>query len=115
MASSTSVPTEDAPEVGAIKLFGIKLSDGERWEQDGDYVFRSTEFDVIAAAPSFEEGLRRFGSELLRFAAYLVELDDPADNEIEMLRALQPYLTCYWVGPVNRVSPAKARRRRTGM
>jgi hypothetical protein len=90
MAHSARIPTEDAPEIGEIALFGIKLSDGERWEQDGDFVFRSTEFDVVTAGATFEEGLRRFGSELLRFAAYLVELDDLAENETEMLRAIQP-------------------------
>lgn len=90
MAGSKPTPTADAPELGAIELFGITLSEGERWEQDGDHIFRSTEVDVIVAAPSFEEGLARFGASLIQFAVYLAEIEDPAENEIEMLRLLQP-------------------------
>lgn len=83
-------PTEEAPETGAIALFDITLSEGERWVQDGDYVFRSTEFDVTAAGSSFEEGLHRFGTSLINFMLYLSSLEDPAENEVEMLRLLQP-------------------------
>jgi hypothetical protein len=90
MATPKPTPTEDAPELGAIKLFGIVLSEGERWVQDDDHVFRSTEFDVIAAAPTFKDGLHRFGSRLLEFMGYLAALEDPAENESEMLRLLQP-------------------------
>jgi hypothetical protein len=93
MASSKQIPTADSPELGAIELLGVTLSDGVRWEQDGDYIFRSTEFDVIAAGSTFEEGLGLFGTSLIEFAIYLADIEDPAENEVEMLRAIQPRMT----------------------
>jgi hypothetical protein len=85
----TKDPTEEAPELGVITLFGVTLSDGERWVEDGANIFRSTEFDVIAYGATFEEGLHRFGTALIDFMVYLADLADPAENERAMLRLLQ--------------------------
>jgi hypothetical protein len=71
----------------------IALSEGVRWvEPDGAHVIRSLEFDVIAGAPTFEEALSRFIDNLYDFAAYLGELEDPAENEEEMFHRLAPRL-----------------------
>lgn len=85
-------PTEEAPELGALELAGVMLTKGEHWVEDGDFVFRSTEFDVIAGAPTFDAALREFGANVVSFVEYLAKLDDPADNEVEMVRLAVPRL-----------------------
>jgi hypothetical protein len=90
-------PTEANPETGRARLRvgdqDIVLSDGMRWvEPDGEHVIRSLEFDVIAGGRTFEEALSKFIDSLFDFAAYLGELEDPAENEEEMFHRLAPRL-----------------------
>lgn len=90
-------PTEAEPETGAVTFhIGVEevvLSEGVRWiEPDGCHVFRSLEFDVVAGARTFEEALSKFIDGIFEFAVYLGELEDPAENEEEMLHQLAPRL-----------------------
>jgi hypothetical protein len=67
------------------------LSAGFWWrDEHGDYVIRSSEFDVIAGGGSFQEALHKFVRGVIDFAAYLGELEDLAENEEEMFHRLAP-------------------------
>lgn len=86
------LPTEESPQVGFACMFGVELSEAEYFVLDGDHVIRSREFDVIAGAPTFGRALERFNDEVLNFALYLSDLDDPAPNDEEMFHRLTPRL-----------------------
>jgi hypothetical protein len=90
-------PTEAEPEIGAAMMcvgdHEIVLSEGARWiEPDGEHVIRSLEFDVIAGAPTFSDALSKFIDNIWDFVAYLAELEDLAENEMEMFHRLAPRL-----------------------
>ena len=84
MPSQRREPTEHNPEEGQIVLFDVVLSDVEHWIEDGDHVFRSLEFDVIAGAPDLRAAVWQFITKASGFAVYLDELEDLAENEHEM-------------------------------
>lgn len=70
---------------------GIELSQGVWWmDESGDYVIRSTEFDVIAGGRTFDEALAAFNRNVVDFAVYLSELEERAENEEEMFHLLAP-------------------------
>lgn len=60
MSSGAVGLTFDVPEEGELSLYGTRISGVEHWFEDGDHVLRSTEFDLIAGAPSLEEAAERF-------------------------------------------------------
>jgi hypothetical protein len=82
--------SEDAPGLGTVECWGVSLTEAERWVEDGEWVIRSREFDVLGAGATFEDALERFGDNIIDFAVYLAELDDLGENEEEMLHALGP-------------------------
>lgn len=88
-------PTEADPQRGCAMLAPggepLLISEGEWWVEDnGDYVIRSLEFDVIAGGPTFREALAKFIHDVFEFGIYLGELEDPAENEEEMFHLLAP-------------------------
>ena len=85
-------PTEDSPEQGVAVIFDVQLSTAEHWIEGDTHVIRSLEFDVIAGAPTFEEALTKFLTEVMAFAIYLGELESLASNEEEMFHRLAPRL-----------------------
>jgi hypothetical protein len=82
--------TEDLPEQGVAALFDVELSTAEHWIEGDIHVIRSLELDVIAGAPTFEEALTSFLTEIMGFAIYLGELESLASNEEEMFHRLAP-------------------------
>jgi hypothetical protein len=85
-----SHPTEDEREIGCITWYDVRISDVEHWVEDGDYVFRSREFDVIAGAPSLDEAVQKFVQETRHYGQYLADLEDPGENETEQFQVLAP-------------------------
>jgi hypothetical protein len=86
--TQTTDPTEDAPEQGQIGWFGVVVSEVAHWVEDGDFVFRSLEFDVEAGDPELERAVSKFIDNTSDFRAYLDALDDRGENEEEMLQLL---------------------------
>jgi hypothetical protein len=81
-------PTERAPEYGQIGWFDVVISEVEHWVEDGDFVFRSLEFDVIAGDPDLLRAVSKFVDNASDFRDYLDGLGDRGENEDEMLRLL---------------------------
>jgi len=108
--STSALPTREHPEPGVYGIFDVEIARGEYWFEDGEYVIRSTEFDVIAAGPTFAEALSNFGDNVIAFAVYLAELADPAENEVEMLGLLAPRLVRLMRSAKRAESRARRRR-----
>lgn len=85
---TADAPSEQAPENGCIGRFDVVLSEVEHWVEDGDHVFRSLEFDVIAGDPDKGRAITKFIDNALDFRDYLDGLEDRAENEDEMLQLL---------------------------
>lgn len=106
-------PTEDQPSSGyahfVIAGEEFLLSDGCWWiDDDGEYVIRSSEFDVIAGGESFPHALAAFITNVLDYGVYLGELDELAENEEEMFHKLGPRLARV----AQALSQMESRRRR---
>jgi hypothetical protein len=88
-------PTEANPSEGvAVVLINedaYLVSEGAWWRDEaGDYVIRSSEFDVVAGGDTFDEALGDFIREVIGYGGYLSELGSRAENEDEMLQLLTP-------------------------
>lgn len=82
--------TEAAPVCGAAFRLGVRVSDAERWLEDGMHVLRSTEFDVIAGDRDFDGALGQFIDKIEDLWFYLSGLEELTDNENETFLALAP-------------------------
>jgi len=92
-AVSPTNPSESAPEKGTISFFDTLISDVEHWQEDGDYVFRSTEFDLIAGAPDLLTAVMKFIDGAVDLAKYLIELeqaDEITEGERSTMHLLLP-------------------------
>ena len=82
--------TEGAPDPGCAVSFGILVSEGEHWVEEGVHVIRSTEFDVIAGDPDFDRALDQFVDKHEDLWGYLSGLEELTDNENETFLKLAP-------------------------
>jgi hypothetical protein len=55
-----SDPNPESPEIGRITFGGELISEVAYWVEDGDHLFRSTEFDVYAADPDRATAIGKF-------------------------------------------------------
>lgn len=61
-----ATPTAERPESGTIGSAGVPLFTVEHWLEDGDHVFRSTEFDMTIGAPDIGAAAGQVHRERLR-------------------------------------------------
>ncbi len=85
-----NVPSEGQPEVGAIlyRDTGVAIASVYHWIDDGLHVFRSSEFDLIAAAENEQEAVNQFVDNLedrLELIANLDE-DEVTEDEAQLFR-----------------------------
>jgi hypothetical protein len=92
-------PTADKPEIGCISLGGVPLSQVAYWVEDGEHVFRSTEYDVLAAAPDFAGAVVKFienSEDYAKFIADLFREDEASLEEAEVaLTLIQRFAEVY--------------------
>jgi hypothetical protein len=62
------------PEAGCVVVENVPLSQAEAWLEDGVYVIRSTEFDLLAEDEDFYEALGLFIDRAADYATALSEL-----------------------------------------
>lgn len=106
----SDVPTEDAPEHGVICREGVVVSDVLHWVEDGDHVFRSTEFDVIAGDADLATAADKFVQNAEDLADFYVDARrDLTEIELEhAIRLLQRFTEIY--RSENRLLEARSRR-----
>ncbi len=76
-------PTVDDPESGEIRVRGVILSAVAYWREDELHVFRSTEYDVIAADENLDTAVRIFIEKSEDYAKFLSDPDgDPTEDDI---------------------------------
>ncbi len=75
--SNAPLPTatsEANAEAGCVVVENVPLSQAEAWREDGVYVIRSTEFDLLAEDEDFYEALGLFIDRAADYATALSEL-----------------------------------------
>jgi len=98
-AATTSPPTADAPDLGVIGLGGVEISQVAYWVEDGEHVFRSTEYDVIGADLDFNRAVVKFienSEDYARFIADRFKENDASIDEAEVaLTLIQRFAEVY--------------------
>jgi len=85
----TSSPTEEHPEQGEVRYAGVPLlTDVEHWMEAGDHVFRVPELGVVAGDPDLQRAVDLLVGKVHDLRGYLSDLEDPTDNERELLSAM---------------------------
>jgi len=77
MMSNAPLPTatsEANAEAGCVVVEDVPISQAEAWLEDGVYVVRSTEFDLLAEDEDFYEALGLFSDRAADYATALSEL-----------------------------------------
>ena len=100
----SAYPTAEHPELGEISMAGVTLSDVAYW-LDGDmHVFRSTEYDVIAADEDKHEAVHTFVSNSEEYAQFLAdETREPTVDDLRLaLVILQRLVESYAAADANR-------------
>lgn len=81
-----AVPSEANPETGCITDHDVTLSAAERWQEDGFWVIRSLEFDLIGSGETVQDAVddfeRRF-YDLMQLYAELANRGDAAPHEVD--------------------------------
>jgi hypothetical protein len=75
--SNAPVPTatsESDADAGCVVVENVPISQAEAWLEDGVYVIRSTEFDLLAEDEDFDEALSLFIDRAADYATALSEL-----------------------------------------
>ena len=85
-----TVPSEEASVLGCAEWLGVPVSEGERWVEDGVHVIRSTEVDVIAGDPDFDQAVEQFIQKVEDLFLYLSTVEELSDNENETYLRLAP-------------------------
>jgi len=88
MAMTQDRTIEDLPEVGMICYADIPAFEVEHWIEDGDYVFRSTEFELVAGDADMATAIDRFVESADDLWSALEEQDDLTANELELVSLL---------------------------
>jgi hypothetical protein len=81
-------PTPDHPDTGVIRIAGLPAFDVEHWVEDGAYIFRSTEFELVVGAPDMATAIDRFVEGADDLWSVLEEQDDLTANELELVSLL---------------------------
>ncbi|WCB92287.1 hypothetical protein DSM104299_00977 [Baekduia alba] len=78
-------PTEETPEHGVISIGDVTLSQVVHWMEHDLFVFRSTEFDVIAADEDLQTAIRAFVESAQDYARMVGDLgaDELTQDEAE--------------------------------
>jgi hypothetical protein len=84
-ANTIDRPTPDHPEIGMIGIAGLPTFEVEHWLEDGDYIFRSTEFELVAGAADMPSAIDRFVEGADDLWSILEEQDDLTANELELV------------------------------
>ena len=79
--------TAENPHVGSVGCYGVELSKVAYWREDGDHVFRSMEYDVIAADEDFYKAVHAFVRNSIDYARFLSEAEDRTGTDVEIGRA----------------------------
>lgn len=72
--------------LAAIGDYRQLLSHAEAWQEDGLYIVRSTEFDLMADDEDFDQALDKFATWLLDYGTHLATLAgerEATDDELE--------------------------------
>ena len=75
--SNAPIPTatsETNAEAGCVVAENVPISQAEAWLEDGVYIVRSTEFDLLAEDEDFSEALSLFINRAADYAVILSEL-----------------------------------------
>jgi hypothetical protein len=97
---SVGDPTVDDPESGEIRVRGVILSAVAYWREDGVHVFRSTEYDVIAADEDRDTAARTFIEKSEDYAEFLSDSDgDPTEDDIAIATMIVHRLLEGYAGP----------------
>lgn len=82
--SNPTAPTEEHPERGYISIMAVRAFEVEHWIDSDEHVFRSSEFDLIAADRDLQRAVDRFVEGAEDLWTFIVEQDDPSENELEL-------------------------------
>src|SRR5436305_14740678 len=93
--ASAHPPTHNTPEHGTILLGDIVLSHVAYWPEDGMHVFRSEEYDVLAAAESMEDAVRVFVQKSEDYAKFLSDAD-PTPDDLRLANVIYGRLADGW-------------------
>lgn len=85
-----------APEYGVIGMEGLPLSTVAYWQEDGMHVFRSTEYDVVAADADKQAAILAFVQQSEDYASFLASfaertVDDLTISTMILRRLLDIY------------------------
>ena len=72
-------PTPGAPEYGEIRLRNLPLSSVAYWQEGDLHVFRSTEYDVVAADEDIDAAARIFAEKSEDYAAFIADPERGAE------------------------------------
>jgi hypothetical protein len=111
----STLPREDAPEFGTIRLCGLLVSEVAYWFEDGDHVFRSMEFDLYAADSDRDVAIRKFIDNADDFAEALVDWDSEGSatpEEVGAARTLLSRLTAGYRAVSNKLEAEREERER---
>jgi len=75
-------------ELGSICYAGIPAFEVEHWVEDGDYIFRSTEFELTVGDADINVAVDRFVEGADDLWSVLEEQDDLTANELELVSLL---------------------------
>lgn len=80
--------TADNPHVGSIGWGDIVLSRVAYWREDGDHVFRSLEYDVIAADSDPYRAVHGFVQNSVEYARLLSSADERTPEDVELANTI---------------------------
>ena len=72
--TADDVPTEEHPEFGVISMHDVVISEVAHWRDGELYVFRSTEFDIIAADEDWDRAIVMFIDSADDYATMVADL-----------------------------------------
>lgn len=78
-------PTAEHPERGTIASAGVPLFPVEHWVEDGEHVFRSSEFDLIIGDADFDAAIEKFIEGADDLWGFLEEQQNLTEGEIELV------------------------------
>jgi hypothetical protein len=81
-------PTAEHPEQGQICYAGIPAFAVEHWIECGEYVFRSTEFELVVGDPVMSQAVDRFVEGADDLWSFLEKQEKLTENELELVSLL---------------------------
>lgn len=93
------LPVSESPEEGVLTFYGVEVFPALYWVEDGDHVFRSTEFDLLAADRDQYVAIQKFIEMAEDLAGYYSDLtkagratEAEADIALEILSRINEVL-----------------------